>query len=756
MEFPRRFWNSADIEFSLTNQEIKASSDFKDIADAHFAISIEVANALKTQQSLTSSSDKEVGEAIEIIIGECPPEFRSSRAGTVAADKDGKVTIDTLGALRTQLKFFKSRYRMAQAKVESTKLEAYRLEDVINAKHRNTAGNVKFDGVQKIHWALSAESSSEWEYKWEIEYKPYYHKACAIGFGMLSMFSFIGAICSMNGVEPSNSVYFLAVNDDTATAGGIVIFIFFTLGYVVYVSFWALFQMKLAGLMDLVVGGTTPESLSFNVRMVARLAAPLVFFYLGWIAENGLNSGSWVENDAPKLATTDPNTGVVTYSDQQIFMPSAFSNFYQLQSVGIIKTTFGTVFPIILIVFTLMTVTNSYNWICVKLKLEDFQFGTPLVTEEQKREGMRQLEKTKKSTLNKARRSRFLKFLTVAHDSDSVDEPQTGGGGLFSFLLGGSKSNEDEINLNAPQTNDNQSTAEPEIVPPANLSGVVQRKSSGFLGSFKDYYLDVRAPGVLHYFANKEECDNDVLNNKMPPPVDLLTIIDFKVSGKELALQLPDETHNLKFKNEGQCDQWKNQFIEWKDFAVDHGVEYSQMMTDQLNSIDVGLESSMSPLRSATADSNTSTLNNNNNNNNNNNVFEKVGGFLVRTPHGDTSTSQSKQAPKISASSIGEDRPTSLNGFVEMKGKSLVSERWDRVYLNVDDKTGYFTVSKSAGGSQLHSMHLPMVQVSLCLSLSLEWTLGGYISILVVSCFMWSGALDSSDILLLYSTTSLA
>lgn len=35
-------------------------------------------------------------------------------------------------------------------------------------------------------------------------------------------------------------------------------------------------------------GRTTPEALSFNVRMVARLAAPLAFFYLGWISENGI------------------------------------------------------------------------------------------------------------------------------------------------------------------------------------------------------------------------------------------------------------------------------------------------------------------------------------------------------------------------------------------------------------------------------------------------------------------------------------
>jgi hypothetical protein len=77
------------------------------------------------------------------------------------------------------------------------------------------------------------------------------------------------------------------------------LFILFSLGYATYVSFWALFQIRLAGFMELVPFKTTPESLSFNVRMVARLSAPLAFFYLGWIAENGLDDGSWAFNSAP-------------------------------------------------------------------------------------------------------------------------------------------------------------------------------------------------------------------------------------------------------------------------------------------------------------------------------------------------------------------------------------------------------------------------------------------------------------------------
>jgi hypothetical protein len=77
-----------------------------------------------------------------------------------------------------------------------------------------------------------------------------------------------------------SSVYFLAVHDPTATAASIAIFILFSFGYTTYITYWALFQIRISGMMELVPYKTTPESLSFNVRMIARLSAPLAFFYL--------------------------------------------------------------------------------------------------------------------------------------------------------------------------------------------------------------------------------------------------------------------------------------------------------------------------------------------------------------------------------------------------------------------------------------------------------------------------------------------
>jgi hypothetical protein len=85
----------------------------------------------------------------------------------------------------------------------------------------------------------------------------------------------------MTGVTNSSSAYFLAVHSGTPTFPGVLIFILITMGYAVYVTLWALFQMQFAGMMHLVPHRTSAVCLSFNARMCARLAAPMAFFYLG-------------------------------------------------------------------------------------------------------------------------------------------------------------------------------------------------------------------------------------------------------------------------------------------------------------------------------------------------------------------------------------------------------------------------------------------------------------------------------------------
>ena len=308
--------------------------------------------------------------------------------------KSGQVTLSGLAMLRTDLKISKNRYRVAQAKVLTTQVLAYNLEDIIASRAA---------GTNIIHWSLSNSDSTPFEYQWHITYKPMLYKMAAVVAGVWSFFSFLGAICSMHNVDPKASVYFLAVHDANASLAGVAIFILITLGYAGSVTLWALFQMNFAGMSVLVPFSTAPEGLSFNVRMVARLAAPLAFFYLGWIAESGLVSGSWTSNLAPSitvlmnvthqianvthhLTSNDTIRNVTVYYNytalesvnisEAIFMPSSFSNFYQLQKVKIIEQTFGTLFPSILIILVPAFATNVINRILIMLKMDTWQFGT--------------------------------------------------------------------------------------------------------------------------------------------------------------------------------------------------------------------------------------------------------------------------------------------------------------------------------------------------------------------------------------------
>jgi hypothetical protein len=120
-----------------------------------------------------------------------------------------------------------------------------------------------------------------WEYNWHIHYSPILLRILAIILGLLSFFSFLGVISTMTGVANSSSVYFMAVHSGIPTFSGVLIFILITMGYAVYVTLWALFQMQFAGMMHLVPHRTSAVCLSFNARMCARLAAPMAFFYLG-------------------------------------------------------------------------------------------------------------------------------------------------------------------------------------------------------------------------------------------------------------------------------------------------------------------------------------------------------------------------------------------------------------------------------------------------------------------------------------------
>jgi hypothetical protein len=278
IELPRSVWLRASLDGALLRAQMRASSDFKDINDASTSIALTVASVLKTktEKGASFSRDEKLNKAMEILTAECPAEFRSSRSGVAKVDKRGNVTIHTLAALRTELNENKDRYHTAQSKIESTKLTAYRLMDISEARKRH-----KTEGTQTIHWSLTNTQSTAWEYKWNVNYSPLLYRTLAVALGILSLLSFLGVISTMTDVPITSSVYYIAVHNGKGSFEGILIFILITMGYAIFATLWALFQMQFAGMMYLVPHRTSAVCLSFNARMCARLAAPMAFFYLG-------------------------------------------------------------------------------------------------------------------------------------------------------------------------------------------------------------------------------------------------------------------------------------------------------------------------------------------------------------------------------------------------------------------------------------------------------------------------------------------
>ena len=155
------------------------------------------------------------------------------------------------------------------------------------------------------------------------------HNRCAEPFRSSALCFKILCVGTMHGVGPSVSVYSIAVHSSSASGGGICVFVLFTLSYATFVIVWSVFQMRIADMMELLPAQRTcANSLSVNSRVCAKLSAPVAFFYLGWIFENGIKRGPWTDGaDGGDVGDGDDNT-IVT----------AFAKFYQIDVIPVMGT----------------------------------------------------------------------------------------------------------------------------------------------------------------------------------------------------------------------------------------------------------------------------------------------------------------------------------------------------------------------------------------------------------------------------------
>lgn len=562
VEFPRLLWSMGSSESMLQKQQIKAATEFATMMEMQMGLAKHVADALKTKERL-SSSNPMVQEAMSILIAECPSEFRSSKQGEMAADKDGNVTIDTLSKLRTKLNSAKSVYRMAQARLEQCQMGAYDLEDIVEAQKSNS---------KTIHWSLKNAEGSPEECRWLIKHRPVLYKGLSLLAALISLFCFLGVIGSMTPQTINASVYFHMVHSPLKpNLGGITLAVYLQMIYPILVSVWSLFQLRSLGL-ELVKHRTTPNALSFGCRIIMGLSFPLIFFYLAWIAENGLNDGPWMHVDVPVLLntnTTDPTDGKMIFVEgtEHYYMPPSFAVFYALATIPFIKRTFSSIFPILLFGFLFMILSQMWNRLMVMAKMPTYQFGDPIVSEEQLAEGMKQLARFKKI----AERTVQRKELTKMREMKGADEVDPG------LKVCGIWIRRPVVKEKERRSSLTSGTLRFPPPPALHGSGRLKLPAKGRMKyAWTDMYMTVKAPGTLYFCEDEHASEQDPpqVASSMPTPVPLLIVVDFAVGTKKekdgyrLLIHTHGEIIKVRLESEEDVFAWKKRLLEWKDYAV--------------------------------------------------------------------------------------------------------------------------------------------------------------------------------------------
>jgi len=529
VEFPRSVWMAANIEHQLELSQADAAVEYKAFGEMSLKCSMTVADFIKTKKNVEKMKNQRYIAACSVIELSCPKEFRSGSAGEAL----GLVSIDSLAFLHARLKRDSSNFDICKARLERIKMRAYFLEDLLNSRREHIAN----PGAEKsIKWSFEPPSSAR-TFDWYNEYRPWLMRISSIMLWVLSFAILMAYIAVMVGYDSGLSFFTYVTHRQGAHVGGITVFTLLTLGYFAFVMFWSLMQMRLSGEYELIAYETTPYSLSFNARMCARLAPPMVFTYFGLIYENGIENGEWLKDTNGKVLNT------------------AFSALFgEISVIPVLGGKFNTFFPIVILVLAVLQLGNFINRFLVLVRLPGFQFGTEFVPEDQMMEGRRQLLKHKKQMERAAARG-----LTKAKIDKMKRKSYFG------------------IFKSRPKKGGDEAVELREV--PQEISGWVEKKAPKQLktlvmSAWQNRMFVCRAPGELSYY------DSPNTNGKPHGMIQLRVVISINRHkyGKEkeathLDLVQSDRVFKMRFENPVECERWEKALLEWKDYALDHGHE---------------------------------------------------------------------------------------------------------------------------------------------------------------------------------------
>ena len=699
--FPFQLWRKSDVRQDYKTIQNAAAAQFRHLSDMVLDQSKSVADLRMTINELTRKKADQLLAYAQEMLANSPQEFRSSTRGSVTHDRKTKqVTESTLAALNCRLKSDRLRYRAAQAKLDSIKLKAYRNEDIIAAMDRT-------DGVKSISWTVRSEESSEKEYNWYIYYRPILLKVSAVGAGILSILSFLGIIGSIDGVTRSTSPYYSLIQRENLDEVTIVFVIFMTLGYAAAVTAWALFQIKFSSDLEMVPYRTTPTSLCFNARMMAQLTPPLAFFYLGWIAENGLRTGDWIDNQG----------------DPPISMQNAFVQFYQVSvvpGIGDLSVTF----PIILFAIVFLFITGLFNRLMVFMDMKRFQIGDEIVTKEQLRDGQRQLERYKSVMVRNAQRSNFRSLIYGQRENNNNHGNSANSEDRSSFIprpsmlartynwLLGSKVEEKEDLVLDKENNSSSSgeraistatagtaATEESISPPDEMRIWIQIFKDGWFDRWSKRFMFISS-GSIYLYHNED----DVGISSPDMEFDIRTISSFQKhrpdkenKSKTLFIQISntgeldrksskDSQFKIKFYDDDSLENCRTILREWKDFVMDSIADVitprRSTNNNRLSGIQIALEEG-----NAQIDANT--------NENSNHGSGRLSNH--DTDYVDTSDKYMDGSGSAAQQEQLTGEPLAISGHLELKIGNSNSASYKKKYVVVNH-SGFFVYTKKSKG----------------------------------------------------------
>jgi len=599
VELPKVMWMNGNLQGKLRRLRGRAAHEFRALADASMDMSEGVAHSLKTkaevekqaalsaggsagkESGLTklktavfgkskedpaiaaakiaalAAADKELLEkCLPKLMKECPlDEFTSTHGGTIARDKStGRVSKDSLAALRKTVKKRKAKYVMCQSRVERLKREVFALEDIVAAKHRA-------DKVLRIQYANGGESRVT-SFLYQCYIRPVAGRFLALVVIAMCCSVVLAEVGLMAGQASPVAVLSRGNHDPEMPPSDLIVLNLFYIAFIAYVILFALSQLRLADIMEIAPEQkTTPKSLSYNARLSCKLAPPLAYNFLTLCFESGVETGAWM-----KSALTGEE------------VKTAFSRFYgSMDIIPFLGNNFNRIFPVFVLVLACLQVFNAYNRVLGFLHLDFLLFGDPPVSKKDMEEGLIKLQKYRQQMqASVAREERMRKMSKTGKREVGKVIPAEGGGEEEE------EDGDDEVLGGWGGGGRDGRRWDPARGPPAVKEGWLEKKTgreaSG--GGWQARYFVLgggrEGGGFLVHYKKQDKVGSTLGTLDMAKVLTISNQVGGKEGGKEggmadatrLNIETAEGKMKLRCRSEDLAGEWRRALYEWREYAL--------------------------------------------------------------------------------------------------------------------------------------------------------------------------------------------